>query len=48
MRYCILLTMMVAPLEPGQETLAAGLAAELEEELVVTTVVLTTVVVVTG
>jgi hypothetical protein len=38
---------MVAPLEPGQEILAAGLAAELEEELVATTVVLITVVVAT-
>jgi hypothetical protein len=36
---------MVEPLEPGQETPAAGLAAELEDELVVMTVVLTTVVV---
>ena len=40
--------MIVEPLEPGHEALAAGLAAELEEEPAVTTVVLTTVVVATA
>lgn len=35
-------------MEPGHEALAAGLAAELEEEPAVTTVVLTTVVVATA
>ena len=40
--------MIVEPLEPGHETLAAGLAAELEEEAAVTTVVLMTVVVATA
>ena len=47
--------MIVEPLEPGHEALAAGLAAELEEEATeleeeaaVTTVVLTTVVVATA
>jgi hypothetical protein len=46
---------IVEPLEPGHEALAAGLAAELEEEATeleeeaaVTTVVLTTVVVATA
>ena len=40
--------MIVEPLEPGHEALAAGRAAELEEEAAVTTVVLTTVVVATA
>jgi hypothetical protein len=39
---------IVELLEPGHEALAAGLAAELEEEPAVTTVVLTTVVVATA
>jgi hypothetical protein len=49
------LAVIVEPLEPGHEALAAGLAAELEEEATeleeeaaVTTVVLTTVVVATA
>ena len=42
------MAVIVEPLEPGHEALAAGLAAELEEEAAVTTVVLTTVVVATA
>lgn len=49
------MAVIVEPLEPGHEALAAGLAAELEEEATeleeeaaVTTVVLTTVVVATA
>jgi hypothetical protein len=39
---------IVEPLEPGHEALAAGLATELEEGAAVTTVVLTTVVIATA